>query len=57
MTFAQEPLAQIQSSDNKEVAIVQEPLVQIQDADRGICEFPGIKSIIAQSVVGTEFAG
>ena len=31
MTFAQEPLAQIQSSDNKEVAIVQEPLAQIQD--------------------------
>ena len=31
LTFAQEPLAQIQSSDNKEVAIVQEPLAQIQD--------------------------
>ena len=31
MIFAQEPLAQIQSSDNKEVAIVQEPLAQIQD--------------------------
>ena len=31
MTFTQEPLAQIQSSDNKEVAIVQEPLAQIQD--------------------------
>ena len=31
MTFAQEPLAQIQSSDNKEIAIVQEPLAQIQD--------------------------
>ncbi len=31
MTFAQEPHAQIQSSDNKEVAIVQEPLAQIQD--------------------------
>ena len=29
--FTQEPLAQIQSSDNKEVAIVQEPLAQIQD--------------------------
>lgn len=46
MIFAQEPLAQIQSSDNKEVAIVQEPLAQIPgcspdssrrlpDADRG----------------------
>ena len=31
MTFTQEPLAQIQSTDNKEVAIVQEPLAQIQD--------------------------
>ena len=31
MTFTQEPLAQIQSSDNKEIAIVQEPLAQIQD--------------------------
>ena len=29
--FTQEPLAQIQSSDNKEIAIVQEPLAQIQD--------------------------
>ena len=29
--FTQEPLAQIQSTDNKEVAIVQEPLAQIQD--------------------------
>ena len=29
--FTQEPLAQIQSSDNKEVAIMQEPLAQIQD--------------------------
>ena len=33
MTFTQEPLAQIQSSDNKEVAIVQEPLAQIQSSD------------------------
>ena len=31
MPFTQEPLAQIQSSDNKGVAIVQEPLAQIQD--------------------------
>ena len=31
MKFTQEPLAQIQSSDNKEIAIVQEPLAQIQD--------------------------
>lgn len=31
VSFTQEPLAQIQSSDNKEVAIVQEPLAQIQD--------------------------
>ena len=29
--FTQEPLAQIQSSDNKGVAIMQEPLAQIQD--------------------------
>ena len=29
--FTQEPLAQIQSLDNKEVAIVQEPLAQIQN--------------------------
>lgn len=29
--FMQEPLAQIQSSSNKEVAIAQEPLAQIQD--------------------------
>ena len=29
--FTQEPLAQIQSSDNKGAAIVQEPLAQIQD--------------------------
>ena len=31
VSFTQEPLAQIQSSDNKEVAIVQEPLAQIQN--------------------------
>ena len=31
VSFTQEPLAQIQSSDDKEVAIVQEPLAQIQD--------------------------
>ena len=31
VSFTQEPLAQIQSSDNKGVAIVQEPLAQIQD--------------------------
>ena len=31
MTLTQEPRAQIQSSDNKEIAIVQEPLAQIQD--------------------------
>ena len=31
MIFTQEPLAQIQSSDNKEIVIVQEPLAQIQD--------------------------
>ena len=40
MTFAQEPLAQplaqIQSSDNKEVAIVQEPLAQIQDVTQTV---------------------
>ena len=33
MTFTQESLAQIQSSDNKEIAIVQEPLAQIQSSD------------------------
>ena len=31
MIFTQEPLAQIQSSDNKEIVIVQEPLAQIPD--------------------------
>ena len=31
MTFTQVPLAQIQSSDNKEESIVQEPLAQFQD--------------------------
>ena len=30
------PLAQIQSSDNKEVAIVQEPLAQIQDVTQTV---------------------
>ena len=34
--FTQEPLAQIQSSDNKEVAIVQEPLAQIQDVTQTV---------------------
>lgn len=29
--FTQEPLARIQSSDNRDIAIVQEPLAQIQD--------------------------
>ena len=33
MKFTQEPLAQIQFSDNKEIAIVQEPLAQIQFSD------------------------
>ena len=33
MTFTQEPLAQIQSSENKEIAIVQEPLAQIQSSE------------------------
>ena len=33
VSFTQEPLAQIQSSDNKGVAIVQEPLAQIQSSD------------------------
>ena len=36
MTFTQEPLAQIQSSDNKEIAIVQEPLAQIQDVTQTV---------------------
>ena len=31
MTFAQEPLAQIQPADNKETTIMQEPLAQIPD--------------------------
>ena len=34
--FTQEPLAQIQSSDNKGVAIMQEPLAQIQDVARTV---------------------
>lgn len=36
MTFTQEPLAQIRSSDNKGVAIVQEPLAQIQDVTQTV---------------------
>ena len=38
MTFAQEPLAQIQSSDNKEVAIVQEPLAQIHNVAKTVSD-------------------
>ena len=34
--FMQEPLAQIQSSSNKEVAIAQEPLAQIQDVSQTV---------------------
>ena len=42
-SFTQEPLAQIQSSDNKEVAIMQEPLAQIQDVAQTVaivCRIP-----------------
>ena len=38
MIFAQEPLAQIQSSDNKEVAIVQEPLAQIHNVAKTVSD-------------------
>ena len=38
MTFAQEPLAQIQSSDNKEIAIVQEPLAQIHNVAKTVSD-------------------
>ena len=42
-SFTQEPLAQIQSSDNKEVAIMQEPLAQIQNVAQTVatvCRIP-----------------
>ena len=43
VSFTQEPLAQIPSSDNKEVTIVQEPLAQIQDVAQTVatvCRIP-----------------
>ena len=56
MTFAQEPLAQIQSSDNKEVAIVQEPLAQIHNVAQTVSdiyrmEIKDIESVFMASPV------
>ena len=42
--FAQEPLAQIQSTENKKIAIVQEPLAQISDVTETV-------SAICQTVI------